>query len=277
MRNVLFHLTPTAAAHLINLSGEILPTGKNEMPVFDDKTSFEFHVTNGTVSMSTDALADIMNSYVFAKPGAPLKDLKVAIKDGLLNIKGKLAKGDVPFETSGSLSVDPDGRLRIHTEKVKAMKIPMKKVMSAFGVDLAKVVNTDKVDGLDTDKNDLLMDLGTLLPPPHIRGKITAVKIQGDNIVTTFGNGSAGGIDPSLLPKEKNFMYFRGGKVHFGKLIMNDADLAILDLDPTGPIDWNQDRYKDQLTAGYGKITPAFGLQAYIKDYAKLPKSKSAQ
>src|SRR5579871_5924378 len=125
MRNVLFHLTPNAAAHLITLTGEIVPTGKNEMPVFDDKTSFEFHVTNGTVSMSLDALADIMNSYVFAKPSAPLKELQVTVKDGLLNIKGKLTKGDVPFETAGTLSVDPDGRIRVHTEKVKALKIPV--------------------------------------------------------------------------------------------------------------------------------------------------------
>src|SRR5271167_1719173 len=148
MRNVLFHLTPNASAHLITLSGEVVPTGKNEFPVFDDKTSFEFHVTNGTVSITMDALADIMNSYVFAKPGAPLKNLKVTIKDGLLDIKGNLhSKGDVPFETTGSLSVDPDGRIRVHTEKVKAMKIPLKKVMSVFGIDLASVVNTDKIDG----------------------------------------------------------------------------------------------------------------------------------
>ncbi len=271
MRNVLFHLTPNASAHLITLTGEIVPTGKNEMPVFDDKTSFEFHVTNGTVSMSLDALADIMNSYVFAKPSAPLKELQVTVKDGLLNIKGKLTKGDVPFETAGSLSVDPDGRIRVHTEKVKALKIPVKKVMSIFGVDLAKVVNTDKIDGIDTDKNDLLMDLGTLLPPPHIRGKVTAVKLQGNDIVTTFGNGGAS--EASLLPKEKNYMAFRGGKVRFGKVTMTDADLTVLDTDPADPLDWNQDRYKDQLVAGYAKVTPTFGLQAYAKDYAKLPKS----
>src|SRR3984893_2876854 len=106
MRNVLFHLTDKAAAHLEILSGELLPTGKNPMPIFDDKTSFSVRVTNGTVSITTDALADIMNKHVFAKSDAPLKDLSISIDKGLLLIKGKLhSKGDIPFQTAGSVSV----------------------------------------------------------------------------------------------------------------------------------------------------------------------------
>src|ERR1700760_4783710 len=47
MRNVLFHLTPKAAARIDSLSGELWPVGKFEMPVFDDKNSFEVHVADG--------------------------------------------------------------------------------------------------------------------------------------------------------------------------------------------------------------------------------------
>jgi hypothetical protein len=36
MRNELFHLTDKASAHLEALSGELWPTGKSEIPVFDD-------------------------------------------------------------------------------------------------------------------------------------------------------------------------------------------------------------------------------------------------
>jgi hypothetical protein len=52
--------------------------------------------------------------------------------------------------------------------------------------------------------------------------------------------------------------------------------LSVLDLDPADPLDWNQGRYKDQLVAGYSKITPNFGLRAYVKDFAKLPRSSAA-
>ncbi len=270
MRNVLFHLTPAAAAHLVVLSGELWPAGKNEMVVFDDKNSFEVRVTNGTVSISPEALTDIMNNYVFKKNDAPLKDLQVSIDNGRLIIKGKLhTKGDLPFATAGTLNVTNDGRIRVHTEKITAMKVPVKGLMGLFGVELANMVNTSKIPGIDTDKNDLLMDLGTLLPPPHIKGKLTGVRVEKNAIVTTFGDGGK-----SLpAPKEtESFMAFEGGKVQFGKLVMDPTDLTVLDVDPKNTLEWDQDHYKEQLVAGYSRITANFGLRAYAKDYSRLGK-----
>lgn len=273
MRNVMFHLTPNAAAHLIVLSGELWPTGKNEMVLFDDKNSFEVRVTNGTVAISPVALSDIMNNYVFARKDGPLKDIKVSINNNELIIKGKLhSKGDLPFETAGTVAVTSDGRLRVHTKKITALHVPVKKVMGLFGIELAKVLNTAKIDGITADKDDLIMDLGTLLPPPHIRGKVSAVRIEKNTIVTTFGDGG------SSLPrkKEDSYMILQGSRVRFGNLEMNPADLTILDLDPQDALDWDQDDYRKQLEAGYTKLTPTFGLRAYAKDYNKLAGANSA-
>jgi hypothetical protein len=270
MRNVLFHLTPVAAAHLVVLSGELWPTGKHEMVVFDDKNSFEVRVTNGTVSITPEALTDIMNNYVFRKSDAPLKDLQVSIDNGRLIIKGKLrTKGDIPFATAGTLNVTDDGRIRVHTEKITALKLPLKGLMGLFGVELANVVNTSKIPGIDTDKNDLLMDLGTLLPPPHIKGKVKAVRVEKNAIVTMFGDGG----DSLPAPKETgSFMTFAGSKVQFGSLVMSPADLTVLNVDPKNILEWDQDHYKEQLVAGYSRITPNFGLRAYAKDYSRLGK-----
>lgn len=270
MRNVLFHLTPGAAARLVVLSGELWPTGKNEMVVFDDKNSFEVRVTNGTVSISPEALTDIMNNHVFKKSDAPLKALEVSLDNGRLIIKGKLhTKGDIPFATAGTLNVTNDGRIRVHTEKITALKVPVKGLMGLFGVELANVVNTSKIPGIDTDKNDLLMDLGTLLPPPHIKGKLTGVRVEANAIVTMFGDGGK-----SLpAPKETgSFMSFQGGKVQFGTLVMNPTDLTVLDVDPKNTLEWDQDHYKAQLVAGYSRITANFGLRAYAKDFSRLGK-----
>jgi hypothetical protein len=268
MRDVRFRLTPIAAAHLVVVSGSLWPTGKNDMVDFDDKKSFEVRVTAGTISIAPDALADIMNNYVFAKPDAPLKGLTVAIDGDRLIIKGKLhSKGDIPFGTAGTLSLNNDGRIRVHTEKITALKVPVKKLMGLFGVELAKVVNTSKIDGIDTDKNDLLMDLATLLPPPHIRGKLTGVAVAQDKIVTTFGDGGKSLPDPQ---EQGSYMAFSGSRVKFGKLLMEPTDLTVLDLDPKGVLDWDQDHYKEQLQAGYSKITESFGLRAYAKDFSKL-------
>jgi hypothetical protein len=268
MRNVMFHLTPHAAAHLQILSGELWPTGKNEMVVFDDKTSFEVRVNNGTVSISPEALSDIMNRYVFARDDAPLKDLAVSIENNRLIIKGKLhTKKDIPFATAGSLSVTSDGRIRVNTEKITALKVPVKGMMGLFGIELAKMVNTSKIPGIDTDKNDLLIDLGSLLPPPHIRGKLTGVRLEKNTIVTTFGDGGKS-LGP---PKEKgSYMAFAESSVRFGSMVMEPTDLMVLDLDEAATLEWDQDHYKEQLVAGYSKITPSFGLRAYVKDYSKL-------
>jgi hypothetical protein len=275
MRNVLFHFTNQASAHLETLSGELWPTGKNEMPVFDDKSSFEVRVSNGRVSITPESLASIMNNHVFAKSDAPLKDLSISIDGNKMIIKGKLhTKGDISFETTGTVSTSPDGRIRVHTEKVKALHVSLTGVMGAFGIDLASVINTSKIEGMDTDKNDLLMDLGALLPPPHIRGKVTGVMLEKNAIVTLFGDG--GKSTPPAV-EQGNYMSFQGNPVRFGKLVMESADLTILDLDPNDPLDWNQEHYRDQLVAGYAKITPAFGLRAYVKDFAKLSRSSASQ
>jgi hypothetical protein len=130
MRNVLFHLTSRSAARLETLSGELWPVGKNEMPVFDDKTSFEVHVSAGKVSITPEALSEIMNSYVFARADAPLRDIAISIDKDRLIIKGKLhTKGDIPFGTAGRLSTTRDGRLRVQTEQITALKIPVKGMM----------------------------------------------------------------------------------------------------------------------------------------------------
>jgi hypothetical protein len=115
------------------------------------------------------------------------------------------------------------------------------------------------------------MDLGGLLPPPHLRGKVTGVIVDNGKIVTLFGDG--GKSAAAAVPKEKNnYMSFQGNRVRFGKLIMENTDLTLLDLDPADPLEWSQDRYKEQLEAGYSRINTNFGLRSYVKDLSKLPR-----
>jgi len=269
MRNVLFRFSTSIAANIEFLNGEFLPTGNNPMPVFDDKTSFMVKVKSARISITPEALAAVMNTHVFTKANSPLKDLTVTIEGSNVRVKGKLhSKGDVPFETLGSLSPTKDGKIRIHSEKVKAFRIPVQGIMSLFGVELVNVLDTSKVDGIDTDKNDLILDLAQLLPPPHIQGIVTAVRVENGKIVTIFGAP-----DKSEPLEKGNYMAFRGGRLRFGKLTMENSDLSLFDLDPADPLDWFQERYKDQLVSGYSKITPDFGLRAYVRDFAKLSRA----
>jgi len=268
MRNVMYHFSDSVVAHIETLNGEVVPTGENKFPIFDDKTSFTIEISSGKIAINTVSLANVLNSYVFARPNAPLKGISVTIEKGLLKIKGRLhAKGDIPFETDGVLSATPDGKIRMHNTKIRALHLPVKGLMDLFNVEIDDFVKTSKVPGVAVDQNDLILDLSQILPPPHIDGKVTAIRLEGDNLVQTFGG-----------PKDKavkylrlgNYMSYRGNTLRFGKLTMSDADMILIDMDPRDPLDFFLDHYKEQLAAGYTKITPNFGLRVYVKDYNKL-------
>ncbi len=58
--------------------------------------------------------------------------------------------------------------------------------------------------------------------------------------------------------------------MRFGKLTMDDADLQLVDKDPQTPFDFSMDHYKEQLEAGYSKITPKFGLCSFVPDFNRI-------
>ncbi len=129
-----------------------------------------------------------MTERVFAAADAPIKNVSIQSNGNTLMVKGKLhQKGNVAFETVGTLSATADGRVRLHAEKVKAAHLPVKGLLDLLGIDIADLINAKKVQGVAVEKDDLLLDAAEILPPPRIRGKVTAVHIQGNEIVLIFG------------------------------------------------------------------------------------------
>jgi len=115
-----------------------------------------------------------------------------------------------------------------------------------------------------------------MLPPPRIRGDVTSVRIEGDQVIQVFGAGPAAGRRLCPYASYRNYMYFRGGNLRFGKLTMTDADLALIDQDANDPFDFNLDHYNEQLVAGYSKNTPSHGLKTFMPDFDDLTR-KSAR
>ena len=268
MSNVTLHLSETVAVEIKSLNGVLVPLGKNEFPIFDDKDSFNLRITTAEIAIDSSNLANVLNSYVFARPQSPLTELSIVIEKGLVKVKGKLHdKGDIPFETEGILIPTADGKLRLHSEKIKAMHVPVKGLMELFGIDLGKLIKEGKVPGVEAQEDDLILDLEQILPPPHIEGKVVSVRIEGEKIIQIFGGSDA---KPAKNVRAGNYMAYKHNRLRFGKLVMNDADLILIDMDPNDPLDFFLDHYKEQLSAGYAKITPDSGLRVYIKDYSKL-------
>src|SRR5207253_1770071 len=119
--------------------------------------------------------------------------LKITAKGSQIKQQGTIRKGvGVPFEMTGDLSPTPDGRVRIHPQEVKAAHLPVKGLMKLLGLDMAELINTKHARGVHVDDNDIILDATQALPPPKMRGKVTAVWVQGDEIVELFGSAKPG-------------------------------------------------------------------------------------
>ena len=268
IRNVIYHYTQPIAVHVFQLQGELLPTKPGATVVFDDKNSFKLALTSAQIAISCDALARVLNENVFAASDAPLKDLSLTSNNNQLIIKGKLhQKGDVPFEATGTLTAEGDGRIRVHTEHLKAAHLPVKGLLDLLGLDIARMIDTKKIQGVSVDKDDLILNPEQILPAPHIQGRVSAVRIQGNDIVQIFGTPQA---ENFAAKQASNYLAFRHGEVRFGKITMHDSDLIMIDIDPRDPLDFYLDHYQEQLVAGYCKSTPDYGLRAYVRDYSKI-------
>jgi hypothetical protein len=80
MRNVTFHLLETVAVEIKSLNGVLVPLGKNEFPVLDDKDSFNLRISMAEISFDSSNLSNVLNSNVFGRPHAPLTELSISIE-----------------------------------------------------------------------------------------------------------------------------------------------------------------------------------------------------
>ena len=271
MRNVNFHLYPDSVLRIRRLTGKLVPREKGKPSSFDDKRSFTLAIDSAETAMDAASLTVLMNNYVFAGEDSPLSDLKIALEKGRIKQTGKMKKGvPIPFEMEGTLDSTPDGRIRIHAEKMKTVKIPVKGLLNLFGADLADVVKAKGSRGVEIVDDDIFLDPEKIIPPPQIRGRLTSAKIEGNTIVQVFGK-------PAPAPKEgRNYMTYRGGTLQFGNLTMHDADLELIDTEMKDPFDYFLDRYQEQLVAGYTKTMPDKGLRVFMPDFSRL-NSKAAR
>jgi hypothetical protein len=271
MQNVRYHFTEPATVYIKMLNGELLPNEGSEFPVFDNKESFRLRIGYAEVDIAAGDLASVFNAYVFAGANSPLKGVSMSIENGHLKIKGKLHDvGTIPFETESTLNPTDDGKILLRTAKVKALHVPVKGIMNLFGVEIADLIKNGKLPGVEARGDDLVLDPSLVFPAPHMEGRVTATRIEGNTIVLIFGDKNRA----TKARQTGNYISFRGNRLRFGKLTMTDVDMTLVDMDPTDPFDFFLDRYKDQIGAGYSKISPNSALRIFVKDFNKLGKSK---
>jgi hypothetical protein len=276
MQNVDFHVDDVALLGVRHLRGRMRPLNGSHVVSFDDKAGSEIDIAWAEIGLTPKSLSIIMNRYVFGFKGSPLKDLVVRTEGDHIVQTGTMHKLiDIPFEMTAELSVTADGWIRIHPTRMDICDLDGQKLLKAVGRTLQDMLDLSGGKGVKVEGNDILMDPTASLPPPRIVGRLTSIRVEGGEVVQTFGSPNAPGAEPMPPPVNvANYMYFRGGTIKFGKLYMVEADLTTADADPSDPFDFYMDYYHSMLVAGYHVTLPNYGLVTYMPDFDDLGTAK---
>jgi hypothetical protein len=274
MRNVDLHIDPHNVMRVQALRGEVVPATAGAVAFLDDPKSFRIRATSGRVSLDGNGITALLNEIAFNYPGAPIKNLRVSIEEGKVVQRGTLHKGvDINFQMWAVPVLQPDGRLRLHPDKLRILGVDGLALMHALGLHLDKMMDLSKAHGASVKDDDIFLDPLAIIPPPFVDGKLSGVHIQGNLLVQDFVRTADDTIFGTFVKPDsdaRNFIYFRGGQLRFGKLTMTDTDLLIRDDDESDPFDLYFPEYNKQLVAGHTKNMPNFGLRTWMVDYAKV-------
>jgi hypothetical protein len=274
MRNVDLHVDPRNAMRIRSLRGQVVPTVAGTIPWLDQPPSFRIRATSGTVALDGDAITALLNEVAFNYPGAPITNLRVTIENGSVVQRGTLHKGvAIPFQMWSVPMLQPDGRLRLHPDKLKIFGVNGTALMHALGLRLQSMMDLRGARGVSVQGDDLYLEPLRIIPPPTVEGRLTSVRIEGPLLVQEFARTADDSIFGTFVQPDsgsRNFIYFRGGQLRFGKLTMDDTDLLIHDADERDRFEVYFAEYNRQLVAGHTSNRADFGLRTWMVDYGKL-------
>ncbi|MDQ2766532.1 MAG: hypothetical protein M3Y30_05185 [Gemmatimonadota bacterium] len=273
MRHVDFYVDTAVVLHIRHLDGTM--RSKEGGPiVFDDKASFIITLDTAEVGLTGDDLTALLNKFVFGYKGSPLSHLHMRTEGDHVVQTGRMHKViTANFEITATMDVTSEGLIRIHPTKTKILGMNGEKLMNFLGLSLEKLLDLKGANGATVHGNDIFLDPAKILPPPTIEGRIVSVRVDGPEVVEVFGRTEAHERLRALVPpdtKAPNYMFYKGGTLRFGKLLMLDAEMQIVDLDPEDVFRFDLGRYNAQLVAGYERTLADGGLEVWMRDVDKL-------
>ena len=272
MRNVALRVADDVVLQVRTLDGEFVSRLRARPPIFDDPNSYTLVLKSAEIAVDGPSMTNMLRSALAAHP-TQLHEVRIVIEGDHLHASGKIQKGaPVPFTMEATVSVTPDGWLRLHATKLNAASLPVKGILDLLGLKMDDLVKLPIGSGLKTDGDDLLIDATALLPLPKTEGRLQAVTIAANHLTMHMvGAATPTGRPATLpLPSARNYIYFYGGSIRFGKLTMMSADMQLIDADPRDPFDFSPPHYEKQLVAGYTRSTERQGLQVFMPDYADV-------
>lgn len=246
------------------IRGQMLRTNPRGNPSLDDPESFVLNIQKGVVRANIGDIANYLNGS--SPANAPLKNISIQPDGGQLKLHGTAHKFHIPLpvELTGQLSPGANGRVHFHVLKISVLKIPMKALLGSFHLELSDLVPSANMPGIRISGNDIDFDTQILLPPPHIRGQITSIRVATPDVEVIYGNTPT---DEATLSQWHNFFRLSGGSIDFGKLTMRHADITMIDTVDEPWFNLDLVNYQTQLVNGYTRMTPQAGLEMFMPGF----------
>ena len=271
--NVMLRKGPDFRIYIRWLRGNMVRTRRDVNPTFDDPESFYMDIKTGVVRANIGDIGIFLNAGGVSN--SPLKNITLLADGDQIRLKGTLHKViPLPVELLGTVAATSDNRIQLHITKLNVLKIPLKGLLGGLNVKLSDLIQPKGIPGIEVSGNEIFFDTFKLLPPPHIRGQLTKVRVISPDIEEVFGNAEDA---VSRVEQWRNFLRLNDGTIDFGKLTMHHVDLIMVDLSDDAWFDLDLNNYQNQLVNGYTRMTPEAGLQIFMPDLDTLPKNKGGQ
>lgn len=255
------------------LRGQMTRAHRNVNPSFDDPDSFFIDIQTGVLRANMGDLNNFLNASALAH--SPLKNITFSGNGDQVKLNATLHKIiPLPIEVTGNITVVPDNRIQLHVTKINLLKIPFKALLGGFHITISDLFHSQDIPGIQVSGNDIFFDTQKLLPPPHIRGHLTTVRIVNPDLEEIYGNAKN---DVTRVEQWRNFIRLRDGTIDFGKLTMHHVDLIMIDISNDAWFDLDLTHYQEQLVNGYTRMTPQAGMQIFMPDLDEIPHNKANQ
>ena len=271
--NLMLRKGPDFRIYVRWLRGNMVRTRRDINPTFDDPESFFLEIKTGVIRANIGDIGNFLNAGAVAN--SPLRNITLLAEDDHLKLRGTLHKLiSMPVEVLGTIAPTPDHRIQVHVTKLSVLKIPLKGLLGGLDISVSDLFHPKGVPGIEVSGNDIFFDTLKLLPPPHIHGQLSKVRVVSPDIEEVYGDAEGA---VTRVEQWRNFLRLSDGTIDFGKLTMHHVDLTMVDLSNDAWFDLDLNNYHNQLVNGYTRMTPEAGLLIFMPDLDELPKSNESR
>ena len=270
--NLLLRKGPDFRVYVRWLRGQMVRTRREVAPSFDDPESFFLDVKSGIIRANIGDIGNFLNAN--GGTHSPLKNITLSGDGNQVKLNGTLHKiVSLPIELIGTIAAIPDNRIQMHVTKLSVLNVPLKGILGRIHITVSDLFHS-AIPGIQVAGDDIFFEPQKLLPPPHLRGELTSVRIVNPDLEAVYGNAQNAVTE---VEGWRNFLQLSGGTLDFGKLTMHHVDLILIDISNDAWFDLDLAHYQEQLVNGYTRMTPQAGLQIFMPDLDALPRTRANQ